>query len=170
MEYLWNLNFILRFYYMSKNIGNLLINVIPEQHRWKMDLFQQWESIIGSLSDKVRIESIYKDQLILGVIHPAWAQELYLMSHVIKQKVNNALKDERIKEIRFRSVDFDAGRKKIAKRTDPHATLQSSLLDKKKFVITEKERKKLSHIKNEDLRMVLEKFCVRCKRSNSKKG
>jgi hypothetical protein len=152
---------------MSKNVGQLLVDIIPEKHQWKMDLFQQWNSIIGSLADKVRIERIKDDQLILGVTHPAWAQELFLMSHVIKQKVNNALDHERIKNIQFRTIDFEAERKVRAKKKN---TCDPGDIICNQVVLNDKEQQKLLNIENNDLRKVLEKFYIRCKKQRMRKS
>ena len=146
---------------MSKNVGQLLVDIIPKKHQWKMDLFQQWNSIIGSLSSKVRIERIKDDQLILAVVHPAWAQELFLMSHVIKQKVNNALDRERIKNIQFLTIDFEVERKLRANKKNSY---DKPNIFRNQVVLNYKEQQKLLCIKNNDLRKVLEEFYIRCKK------
>jgi|SaaInlLV_10m_DNA_2_1039722.scaffolds.fasta_scaffold00637_7 hypothetical protein len=152
---------------MSEQIGKLLLDVIPKQHRWKMDLFQNWNSIIGSLSDKVRIESINGSSLILGVMHPAWAQELFLMSHVFKNKINNALRDDKIKDIKFRTIDFKKKHPKDIQRGNCLSTVDMLC---KSYVVTDLERKKFLNIENSDLREALEKFYVRCKTRRIKMG
>ena len=146
---------------MSVQVRHLIAHIIPKQHRWKMDLFQQWSSIIGSLSDKVRIEKIVGNKLILGVIHPAWAQELFMMSHVIKDKVNSALKQERIKEVRVKAVDFMEATQKTANRQrqcdrinpTPGAIITLSFLEKKALAVVE----------NKELQEELRRFYIRCK-------
>ena len=73
---------------MSKCLKELLINIIPKEHSWKITLFQNWDNIIGSLKNKVIIDQIKDDVLYLGVVHPAWAQELHMLSPMLKAKIN----------------------------------------------------------------------------------
>ena len=47
-----------------------------------------WIKIIGSLAPKVFIYKIYNDTIVLGVCDSSWMQELYMISHVLKQKLN----------------------------------------------------------------------------------
>ena len=89
---------------MAKQVRALLENFLPAQHKWKTDLMQQWEGIIGNLADKVRIEKIDGDLLVLGVIHPSWAQELMFLQAMLKAKINTALGAERIKTIRCKTI------------------------------------------------------------------
>jgi hypothetical protein len=164
MEYLLNKKmFLVSFLIvnMSVQVRHLIAHIIPKQHRWKMDLFQQWNSIIGSLRDKVRIEKIVGDKLILGVIHPAWAQELFMMSHVIKDKVNNALKQERIKEVRVRAVDFAEATQKTANRKRQYDRLSTTT--REVISLSWSEKKALSGVDNKELREELRKFYIRCK-------
>ena len=87
-------------------LGTFLTNIIPQEHSWKIKLFGQWKKIIGHLSEKVRIEKITNHSLTLGVCHATWAQELFLLSPMIKKKINVLLKEEKIKNIQFKTVSF----------------------------------------------------------------
>src|SRR3989304_6289270 len=89
---------------MAHHIHKILATVFPEEHRWKMDLFEHWDSLIGNLKGKVKIEKIENDVLTLGVVHPAWAQELYFFSGMLKDKINGVLNEERIRIIRFHTL------------------------------------------------------------------
>ena len=86
---------------MAEQICSFLNDIFPKEHVWKMKLFQNWDGIIGSLKSKVRIEKLEGSMLVLGVCHPAWAQELFMLSNVIKNKINRLLKEDKIKDIDF---------------------------------------------------------------------
>ena len=142
---------------MSKLIGKILVDIIPEQHLWKLQLFNNWDSIIGNLKDKVRIEKIYEKSLILGVCHPAWAQELLFLSPVIKKKINTIFQEEKIKNIKFRIVSFKKKQKNNSKKSRPkNKNLEHCL--------TITEHSTLEALKNKELAGVLEHFCMRCKK------
>lgn len=151
---------------MSKHIGTILVDVIPEEHHWKITLLNQWETIIGNLKEKVRIEKITGNSLVLGVCHSTWAQELYFLSPVIKKKINVALKAERIKNIKFKTVG--RRRKKTLSKRKSFKKEQSSQ-KKKEYSLTILEHTKLQAIANPELAKVLEKFYIRCKSMKQKK-
>jgi hypothetical protein len=147
---------------MTKAIQELLLEIIPKQHRWKVTLLKQWPSIIGSLDGKVIIEKITDNCLYLGVCHPSWAQELFILSSVIKQKINIALAENRIENIKFRVMP-QAQAKQVflhIKKTNNTVKTNTSL--------SSKEKKCLSDVKNDILRTALEDFYIKCK--NNQKG
>lgn len=92
---------------MSKPIGSFLTKIIDQEHVWKTKLFGQWNSIVGNLKGKARIEKITDNSLTIGVCHATWAQELFLLTPIIKKKINKILKEEKIKKINFRTVKFE---------------------------------------------------------------
>lgn len=145
---------------MTKDIKELLQSIIPQEHLWKFKLLNHWDTIMGHLKDKVTIEQITNDTLFLGVIHPAWAQELFLLSSQLKQKINNCLAQERIKTIRFVSSD------KMVKKTKKQAPCSASTKTYNSSPITAlsmQEQQKLSFVKDHDLKLYLEQFFIRCK-------
>lgn len=148
---------------MTKALQELLLDIIPAQHRWKVILLKKWPSIIGTLNDKVIIEKITENCLYLGVCHPSWAQELFILSSVIKQKINAALAENRIVNIKFRVVP-----QAQAKLAITHAPQKNNLAALPNTVLSSKEIKCLGEVKNDILRTALEDFYTRCK--NNKKG
>lgn len=149
---------------MSKHIGTLLTNIhiIPQKHQWKMKLFAAWDDIIGHLKNKVRIEAVQDNSITLGVCHPAWAQELHMLAPILKKKFNNALQEDRIKKIHFRTVCFSQrpcsmANKKIHKQ-------QVS----KEHCFNILEHTQLESVKNKDLKQALEIFYIRCKKIGTK--
>jgi hypothetical protein len=144
---------------MSDLVGNIIHKVLPEQHRWKMNLLANWSNIIGDLGDKVRIEKISSNFIVLGVCHPAWAQELYLFSDVLKKKINNVLKEDRIKYIRFKTVALEKSCKTCKMKTKQ----ESTDVDVNRAVrLSEKQQTCLKQIKNEALRKLLVQYYGRC--------
>ena len=147
----------------AKPINNFLKSIIPAEHRWKMILLKNWNYIIGEFKDKVIIEKIQGDLLILGVSHPVFAQELFSVSDDLIKKINRYLKAEKIKKIQFRYLNFD----QILKR-------KNSLEEKKRFVqeknktfefidLTTSELEMLNKINDKSLKESLRKFYLRCK-------
>lgn len=90
---------------MAKQIQSILTQLIPDEHRWKINLLKEWDSIIGPLKGKVIVDKIQGEVLVLGVVHPAWAQELHMLMPLLKKKINACLDKERITVIRFRFID-----------------------------------------------------------------
>lgn len=151
---------------MSKKIGKILIDVIPKEHHWKITLLSHWEAIIGNLKEKVRIEKITNNSLTLGVCHSTWAQELYFLSPLLKKKINVILKSEKIKNIKFKTVDRTKGKKSFqGKKTK---VLQESICHQE-HSLTILEHSKLQTIENPELAHVLEQFYLRCKTIKQKK-
>lgn len=89
---------------MSRQLSVLLQQVFPSEQRWKLALFEQWGTIVGRLKDHARIEKIYDTVIIIGVSHPVWAQELQMLSGMLKEKINLVIGQERIKTIRFSMI------------------------------------------------------------------
>ena len=111
---------------MASQFRDLLKGIIPQNHRWKMRLFRKWDGIIGDLKDKVSIECIHNNILVLGVSHPAWAQELYFLSDTLKNKINEALDEERIVDIRFKTIVMKKKGWKKGKRSKSRAFKERS--------------------------------------------
>jgi predicted nucleic acid-binding Zn ribbon protein len=69
-----------------------------EQHK----AFMYWDDIVGVNIKKVaQPKKIENDILIVEVDSPVWRNELMFLKQNILQKLNQKLKGERIKEIRF---------------------------------------------------------------------
>lgn len=144
---------------MIKKIDSFFYNIIPKEYHWKILLLNKWGEIIGDLKNKVFIVNIFNGGLTLGIIHPALLQELYLLTPVLKQKINNTLSGEYIKIIKLKCCD-NFYNKDIIKI--------SSNFKKQKTIYTHKylsdtEKKIFLNIKDNELKNILEKFFVRCK-------
>lgn len=146
---------------MTIPIKEYLTNLIPQEQRWKITLFNLWDDIMGPLKDKVSIAQINGDTLLLKVIHPAWAQELFLLSSMLKQKINTRLEAPYIKNIRFVNSDI--------KTHKPHAHYSYLVGHKRKtytehnVVLSSKEEVILVSVHDPELKRALTNFFVRCK-------
>lgn len=154
---------------MATQIKQFLKDIIPQEHSWKIILLKNWSSIIGEFSGKVIIEKIQNDVLFLGVSHPVYAQELFLMTDDLKKKVNSILKEERINKIQFRFINFD----KIIKNRNSNnyccsnnkkQPCQPVFKNMEIATLTQSEFEQLKSISDEALRESLHKFYLRCKK------
>lgn len=141
-----------------KHIKQLLPNMhtISNQNKqWKLMLIQNWESIIGSLASKVSIHKIYNHSITLGVSDSSWMHELYLLSDLIKKKINEALDKPHIQTIRFHYVTTT--KKSVQKNQDPVS------LPHKEKTLTNKEKKALEEIKDPELVKALTRLLQKCR-------
>lgn len=141
---------------MTKNLPSLLAGLIPEEHRWKIELLKQWDSIIGPLKEKVIIDKIQDNVLVLGVVHPAWAQELLMFMPLLKQKINACYDKPRITVIRFRFIDKATLHSRSA--TFQRKNRKAPTLAPKHGTLNHAETTALDGIKNPPLRQALEHF------------
>ena len=148
---------------VAKQVSALLRDFLPQQHQWKMKLMQQWDVIIGTLGDKVRIEKIDSDILVLGVIHPSWAQELMFLSGMLRNKINDALGSERIKTIRFKTIV----RKSLQPKTKKFIRKPATLEPYDEVKRTESQEKTLKKIKDTETRQVFAAYFNRCQAMKS---
>lgn len=146
---------------MTKLIKDYLTTLIPQEQRWKITLFQNWDAIMGPLKDKVTIAQINNDLLLLKVIHPAWAQELFLLSSMLKQKINACLGTNRINTIRFVTSDIKASKSSIKHRylVEQHRNSYTDFTTP----LTPQEYLIIDKVKDQELKQSLELFFKRCK-------
>jgi hypothetical protein len=139
---------------MAIYLKELLQALIRPEKNWKTDLLYRWRDIIGSLHTKVRIEKIYDDTLILGVSHPCWMQELYLLSPLLIKTINEKLDQPYIKQIRFKQI----GLKNLKNnRTETRVTKKKSTAQ-----LTKEDERTLAKITDPELRNALIAFRIRC--------
>ena len=139
---------------MAKEIKNLVPLILRPGDNWKLTLLSSWHTIFGSLSDKVSLEKITEDTLVLGVQDSCWLQELYLLSAMLIKTINQQLDQPRIKNLRFKTV----GIKKIL--TAPKQT--KTMWKMRLVTLNEKENRALTLIKDEQLALALKSFLIRC--------
>ncbi len=149
---------------MIKHISELLANFVHPKDVWKIKLFNNWDKVVGELKDKVTIIKIENKLLVLGVTHPAWAQELFMLSDVLKNRINSLFEKEHIKYIRFKTLKRN---EYVHKSLKNEQVLAKQVLSRRvlaRRVLTKKEYLSLTKIKDQELKDNLKSFCFRCKR------
>jgi hypothetical protein len=148
---------------MIKNLKKCILNIIPQEHSWKIILLENWGDIIGELKNSITIEQIKEDVLFLGVVHPAWAQELLALSPLIKQKINAYFDKERIKTIRIKLKKNKPVETALSRK--PWASSGKIIPS-----LTIGEISTLNTIKSSDLREAMQEFYLKCKTHKQKPG
>ncbi len=139
---------------MARHILSVLNNVLPQQHAWKMQVLHQWERIIGPLATKVTLYRIDDRAVVLAVNHPGLAQELLMLSDLIKTKINAVIGSDTITAIHFRTT---------AKQTVHTPAPITTTLQKPIQSLTSSEKKHLDIVENTELRIALTNFYLTCK-------
>lgn len=143
---------------MSQPIKTIIDAYFSNQENWKISLLKNWETIIGNLKSRVRLEKVYDDTVILGVYDGHWMQELYLLSNVLLKTINQSLDQPRIKKIRFKLVDTKKTQIKDFTKKYVQSDIQTSI------IVTGNELKTLDNVDDPHLRSVLYDFLMRCTR------
>ncbi len=143
---------------MVAHVKDLLPHILQETVDWKVSLLVHWESIVGKLNTRTRLEKIYNDLLVVGVYDSHWMQELYLLSPELIEALNKHLGEDHIKRLRF--VLVDEYKKKARLKTK-----KSSHKKYKPAVLSRRESKALDDIENSGLKDALVKFLARCQAS-----
>ncbi|KKP36175.1 MAG: hypothetical protein UR26_C0001G0219 [candidate division TM6 bacterium GW2011_GWF2_32_72] len=138
---------------MTTTIKSLLNNFLDKNDNWKVQLLQKWPQIIGNMQDKVTIEKIYNDTIILGVSDSCWMQELYFLSDQILQVINLNLDQPRIKNLKFKQSE-----KKIV----PNKVITKNVKDYAPIRLRKPDLMALEKITDPQLKEVMEKFLTRC--------
>lgn len=139
---------------MAVNLKEVLQSLINPDKSWKTDLLYRWNEIVGPLHNKVRIEKIYDDTLILGVFHSCWMQELYLLSPLLIKTINEKLDQPYVKQLRFKHIST----KQHKKCTTRPITAQK----KKDVTLTKQDECILAKVADPTLREALKAFRIRC--------
>lgn len=143
---------------MSRPIKCFIDNIIPPQYQWKLELFILWDKIIGHMKSKVSIEKIDNDILYLNVSHPAWAQELHLLSPLLKKKINAHFDEPKITAIRFHNRAPGTIKKFYKKKL-----LQQQIFAQQPGRLTDEENSILAPLQSDQLQSVIAAYFIRCK-------
>jgi len=136
-------------------LSDLIHSVLDKDQQWKYQLLANWQGIFGKFGDKVYLERIKNDTVILAVYDACWMQELFTLSDMLLVAINEKLDKPYVKKLRF---------KQGKKKPQPHI-IQSSLkpyLHSPKVVLSAREQKALETIKDPALAQALHDFLVRC--------
>jgi hypothetical protein len=142
---------------MAHHILSHLHKVLPQDQAWKMKVLQEWHTILGPLARKVVLQRIDDTAVILTVSHPSLAQELLMLTDLIKNKINAAIGKETITTIHFKT---------LAPRKDHSAAtpaIKTAPEPKPRQPLTTLENKQLATISNKELRNALAEFYTTCK-------
>lgn len=144
---------------MAYEIQNLLTNLLPNEHKWKINLLAQWHSIVGTIATTITLEKIYDDMLIIGVTDSSWLQELYMLSAVLLQTINANLDQPRIKRLRFKLVSPHKKKKKDSQLT-------KEIIPPKNVSLTDQQLKVLTKVKDKELAKELKKLLLKCQQES----
>lgn len=139
-------------------LKNILDKYLDHETDWKLKLIKNWPEIIGALNNKVTLEKVTDDSILLGVYDSCWMQELYLLSPVLINSINKKLDQPRIKQVRFKQ----AGRKKVKKLIQ-----KKEIAPQKEVHLSSREKDALNDVEDPALREALKAFRIRCYRENS---
>ncbi len=137
-------------------LSDLITTVLDKEQQWKYQLLANWQSVFGKFGDKVYLERIKNDTIILAVYDACWMHELYTLSDVLIAAINEKLDKPYVKKLRF---------KQGKKKPQPHI-IQSALkpyLYSQKIVLSEREQQALRTMKDPALAQALHDFLVRCR-------
>jgi hypothetical protein len=133
-----------------------ILNGIFKNEQWKFQLLSEWEIIVGNLADKMRLEKIDGDTLIIGVYQASWLQELYLLSHVLLQSINTQLKHPHVRYLRFKHASI------YIKSSPVKKPVKKQTIQCAPPILSYEERRALNAIKDEELKNALHGFLARC--------
>lgn len=137
-------------------IKEIMPSLLGMPSDWHAALLGQWDTIVGSLKTRVRLEKIQEDTLIIGVYEAHWMQELYVLSQVLIDSINQFLGEPRIKKLRFKLVE--ERKFKTKKKTGYNLKKKSNAA----IVLTAEQSKALKDIVDDQLKDALIQFWARC--------
>ena len=141
-------------------INQVLDNFLKQQGNWKHYLMANWNHIVGAIAHHARIEKIENETVVIGVSDSAWLQELYLLSPVLLNKINQSLEKPYLKNIRFKH----AYKKRYCK-TNKKCVKQ--IEKPKQRELTYREKSALEKITDTELSQALTNFLMRCEVKHS---
>lgn len=145
---------------MAIAIKNILDNIFSNQNDWRIQLLRQWDTIVGNLKTRVRLEKIYNDTLVIGVYESHWMQELFLLSKVLIDSINRHLDEPRITNLRFKIVETKIGYKQLIQKTNIN---DSEII----FNPNPQQSEALKKINDNQLAIALTLFLERCNKNNT---
>lgn len=147
---------------MTNHIKSLLSPFLKNNSAdWKIGLLQRWSEIMGPMACNVTIVKVIDDTVLLGVYDSSWLQELYLLSDMIINTINQNLDQPRIKKLRFKQI-------KRATHAAARPVITPDDIPQKPIELTRSEQHALEKIENDQLRSVLKSFLIRCRRESER--
>jgi hypothetical protein len=139
---------------MSQHIKDALASLLNQPDDWRLHLLNNWATIMGGLSERVRLEKIKDGTLILGVFEASWMQELYLLSPTLIRTINNHLGKPYVKELRFKA----AAKTKVIEKKVITVAQQPVPLP----TLSAEEEAVLAQMNDPQLRSVLQDYLIKC--------
>lgn len=146
---------------MTTAIKNIIDNIFSSQEDWRIKLLIKWDTIVGGLKTRVRLEKIYEDTLVIGVYESHWMQELYLLSSIIIQNINDNLDKPRITNLRFKIVEIKKNYNKINTSGKNYKDITLN------FSLNTQQTDAIKKVKDNQLAEVLILFLERCIKNNT---
>jgi hypothetical protein len=146
---------------MTIAIKNLIDSLLNKQDDWRIYLLQNWQSIIGALRNRIRLEKIQDTTLIIGVYESHWMQELYLLQRFIISTINKHLGYPRVMQLKFKLVENknqEASKETILPQRN---TLKSNII--MPVILTYEQKKALHSIEDKQLQKMLVLYLTRCR-------
>lgn len=129
------------------------------QATWKTKLLTEWPTIMGNLADKVTVEKIYDDTLILGVHDSNWLHELYMLSPVLIKTINNHLEKPYIKTVRLKHASTVKKQPVTSKPIVPYQM-------PKPVTLSATEKRALETVGDDELQKAFHSFLSRCRQDS----
>ncbi len=136
-------------------IKDLLPSFFKETNDWHTSVLAHWDSLMGNLKTRVRLEKIQGDIVIVGVYEVHWMQELYLLSDVLKDSINQFLGHPHVKQVRFKLVEEK-------KRTVVKGLRKRALVATGEVSLSPAQERALACINDVQLRQALKAFWGKC--------
>lgn len=141
---------------MAIAVKDIIPKLLNQKLDWEQRLMQQWPTIVGSLQTRIRLEKIYDATVVIGVYESHWMQELYLLSSVILDGINDFLGERRIEAVRFVLVEE---RPKTVRWM--HRAKQFHAVQPDDRALTDLQKNALLDIRDEELKDALVQFLAR---------
>lgn len=135
-------------------------NILKET--WKITLVSEWQTIVGPLATRMKLEKIEGSTLVVGVYNASWLHELSLLSTALLNMINDHFDKPYIHKIIFKT----ASRKKplaVAATTNAVPPVKSL----KPIELSYAQKTVLARIEDLELRRLLRDFLSVCKGNES---
>lgn len=139
---------------MAQPVKTILNDLLSQQNNWQLQLLNQWSTIVQAIRTKVHLLKIESDTLTIGVQDSCWLQELYLLSPLLIATINQKLDEPRIKHLRFKALGTQEEKQKKEKT--------HYVRPKRTITLSPKEQATLAQITDEQLRLALKNYLIRC--------
>jgi hypothetical protein len=140
---------------MAFSLQTLVAGMLGGDDDWRKRLVKEWPTMVGDLHTRMRFEKISHDVLVIGVYDIHWMHELYMMSPMILQAINEKLGGNFVAKIRFSVVNKTDRFRKVF-----DGASESYIFEKP---LAERQQKILSTVKDQQLQDALSKLWQRCR-------